>query len=177
MVTSARASDQTHTDFLGKLADAIIATTKSEISLLPSQSQLAAEEELSVVFTLVSEECAPVFPRYEGSFLRVGPYEVRPALGYEVPLGRGYQPMLSTSISRLAGYLGRDEHSMYIREVPDAPDHGMRPSKNGIWVKQPYDAEFRRLQPGEAERISLDTDIRLGGNGEHGDAGFRIHVH
>lgn len=113
----------------------------------------------------------------EGVFIKFGPFEVRPGLRQEVPIGRAYQPMPISSVSRLHGFIGRDEHSLYIREVPDQSGLGLKPSKNGIWVKQATETEFRRLEPGQAERIYSDTDVRLGGNGKSGSTGFRLDVY
>jgi hypothetical protein len=112
-----------------------------------------------------------------GQCVRFGPHEIRPACGHEMPFGRDYQPIPYNSVSRLAGYIGLDEHSLYIREVPDAPEYGLRPSRNGIWVRQPHEKEYRRLAPGEAERINTDTYIRVGGNGVSADSGLPVVVH
>lgn len=111
-----------------------------------------------------------------GRSLKVGPFEVRPGLNQEVPLGRLYQPVQETSISRLAGYLGRDEYSLYIREVPDDADNGLRPSKTGIWVRDAGEESYRRLEPGEAVRINKETDLRMGGNGKDGSSGLQVFV-
>jgi hypothetical protein len=118
----------------------------------------------------------PSIPGISGRSLKVGPFEVRPALNQEVPIGRGYQPVPVNSMSRLAAYLGRDEYSLYIREVMEDPANGLRPSKNGVWVRDAGDNQYRRLAPGEAARINADTEVRLGGNGKDGHTGYRVHV-
>ncbi len=108
--------------------------------------------------------------------LKIGPFEVRPAMNHEVPLGRSYQSIPVKSISRLAAYLGRDEHSLYIREVPDHPQAGLCPSKSGVWLRQPGNLAFRRLAPGEAARIGRQSDVRIGGNGLDGESAYRLFV-
>lgn len=110
------------------------------------------------------------------SYIKLGPFEVRPGLNHEVPIGRAYQPVKESSISRLQGFIGRDQHSLYIREVPQNQEHGMRPSRNGIWIKQSSESDYRRLLPGEAARIYLDTDVRLGGNGKNGDSAYQLEI-
>jgi hypothetical protein len=110
-------------------------------------------------------------------FVKFGPYDVRPAMGHEVPIGRGYQPVPYESISRLAGYIGLDEYSLYIREVPYAPNLGLKPSRNGIWVRQPGERKYRRLEPGQAERITADTEVRVGGDGKDGSTGLLLKIH
>ncbi|HEY9790165.1 MAG TPA: hypothetical protein V6D22_07195 [Candidatus Obscuribacterales bacterium] len=122
------------------------------------------------------QQTAPRLPHLPGQFVKFGPYELRPAYGYELAFGRDYQPLPHTSISRLAGFVGIDEYSLYIREVPDDPQSGLRPSRNGIWVKQPTDLAFRRLQPGEAERITPETLIRVGGDGQQAETGLAVEV-
>lgn len=115
-------------------------------------------------------------PRIVGRSIMIGPFEVRPGMRQEVPIGRAYQPVPEDSISRLAGFVGRDEYGIYIREVPDKPERGLRPSKAGIWVKQPNENAFRRLQAGQPERLSPQTDVRIGGNGRTGTSAYRIYV-
>ncbi len=111
-----------------------------------------------------------------GRSLKVGPFEVRPAMNHEVPIGRSYQSIPVKSISRLAAYLGRDEYSLYIREVPYLPEAGLSPSKSGVWIRQLGDAGFRRLAPGEAARIGSQSDVRIGGNGQDGESAYRLFV-
>jgi hypothetical protein len=122
------------------------------------------------------QQSAPRLPHLPGQFVKFGPYELRPAYGYELAFGRDYQPLPHTSISRLAGFVGIDEYSLYIREVPDDPHSGLRPSRNGVWVKQPTDNDFRRLKPGEAERITPETEIRVGGDGLKAETGLPVEV-
>lgn len=114
--------------------------------------------------------------RLPGQFVKIGPFELRPTVGFELPFGRDYQEIPYASVSRLNGYVGLDEFSFYIREVPDSPGTGLRPSRNGIWVKQPHEAEFRRLNPGQAERVSPETSIRVGGNGVEAETGLPVEV-
>jgi hypothetical protein len=139
-------------------------------------SNASASAPASVSHRYVEEEPASTTPRLPGVFVRFGPYEIRPACGYELPFGRDYQPIPYNSVSRLAGYIGLDEHSLYIREVPDAPEYGLRPSRNGVWVRQPNEKAYRRLASGEAERISPETYIRVGGNGIDADSGLPVVV-
>lgn len=112
----------------------------------------------------------------DGLFVKFGPFEVKPGMNQEVPIGRAYQPMAIGSVSRLQGFVGRDEYSLYIREVPLNPELGLRPSKNGIWVKLAGEEYFRRLEPGEAVRIYSDSEVRVGGNGKNGLSGLPIDV-
>lgn len=113
-------------------------------------------------------------PMMQVLYVQVGPFEVRPSVGRELPIGRNYQQLPVSSISRLAGYVGRDDYGLYIREVPEMPEYGLQPSRNGIWVKQPADEYFRRLAPGEAERVTKDSVVRLGGNGADPDKGYPV---
>jgi hypothetical protein len=147
-----------------QLANAIIANSSSVIDPLTYHPEVAAED------------CAARVLAANGRTLMVGPYEVRPGLNQEVPIGRAYQPMRENSISRLAGYLKRDEFGLTIREVQDDPVNGFRPSRTGIWVKQPGDAEFRRLVPGEGTRITRYSDVRIGGDGKDGATGLQVLV-
>lgn len=147
-----------------QLANAIIANSASVIDPLTYNPDTAAEEAAACVLAA------------NGRTLMVGPYEVRPGLNSEVPIGRAYQPLREKAISRLAGYLGRDEFGLVIREVPNDPVRGLRPSTTGIWVKQPGDNDYRRLAPGEATRITRYSDVRLGGDGISGATGFRVYV-
>jgi hypothetical protein len=109
-------------------------------------------------------------------FIRVGPFEVRPGMNQEVPIGRAYQPISASSVSRLQGFIGRDRHSLYIREVQHNPRLGLRPSKNGIWVRQWGAERFYRLAPGEAVRIYSNSEVRVGGNGTEGATGLQIEI-
>jgi hypothetical protein len=111
-----------------------------------------------------------------GRNVRLGSHYIAPKIGQEVPFGRNYQAIPFNSISRLAGYIGLDEYSLYIREVLDAPEFGLRPSRNGIWVRQPHEKDYRRLAPGQAERINPDTYIRVGGNGVNPSSGMPVIV-
>lgn len=154
-----------------ELANAIIANTQSLPDPFTFNPELVVDTGVIDCDTLLRH-----LDEINGRFLKIGPFEVRPGLNQEVPLGRGYQPLHERSISRLAGYLGRDEFSLYIREVPDEPEHGLRPSSTGIWIRDPGEETFRRLNPGEAARINKETDIRIGGNGRTGESGFRIYV-
>ncbi len=150
--------------------------TGSFVTPLPHQKELGTDNKTP------SEECAPksLLAKLEqicqGVSIKLGPFEVRPALHQEVPIGRAYQPVQVNSVSRLQGFIGRDEFSLYIREVPENPGLGLRPSKNGIWVRQLDESEFRRLAPGEGARIYADSDVRVGGNGKSGASGLQIDV-
>jgi hypothetical protein len=147
-----------------QLANAIIANSANIIDPLTYNSDVAAEESAARVLAA------------NGRTLMIGPYEVRPGMNQEVPIGRGYQPLREKSISWLAGFVGRDQFGLVIREVPIDAAHRLRPSSTGIWVKQPGDADYRRLLPGEAVRITRYTDVRIGGNGRCGSSGFQLHV-
>lgn len=148
-----------------QLANAIISNSASLIDPTTYNPEVVAEQLASRIL----EENG-------GRSLMVGPCEVRPGLNQAVPLGRAYQPIAEKSVSRLAAFLCRDEYGLVIREVPEAPEHGLRPSTTGVWVKEPGDADFRRLAPGEAVRITRQTEIRLGGNGRTGASGLPVFV-
>jgi hypothetical protein len=147
-----------------QLANAIIANSVNVVDPFTTSPVLAGEDQAHTAFLA------------NGTTLMFGPYEVRPGLNQEVRLGRDYQPLDQPSISRLCGFLGRDEFSLIIRESAHDPERGLRPSRNGIWIKQPGEHQFRRLLPGEAVRITRYSEIRIGGNGRDAESGYPVHV-
>jgi hypothetical protein len=142
----------------------------------PSDSLAIPEQTSYVERSHEPEDQSPRGHHLPGRVVLFGPYEIRPACGFEIPFGRDYHCIPHKSVSRLAGYIGLDEYSLYIREVPQEPALGLRPSRNGIWLREYGDESYKRLAPGEAARISTETEIRVGGNGIDAETGMLVQV-
>lgn len=160
---------------------AILAPLESVATDAPSDQLATLLQQQEQIFVRHADVQAPseapvLKPMMQVLYVQVGPFEVRPSVGRELPIGRNYQNLNITSISRLAGYVGRDEHGLYVREVPEMPEYGLHPSRNGIWVKQPDEDAFRRLAPGEAARVTKESVVRLGGNGSDPEKGYPVVV-
>lgn len=146
------------------------ATCCEEVDNRPSADATAALDEIR------QHAESRLIGKLPGRFVTFGPFQILPAVGSEVPIGRDFQPVPYESISRLHGYIGLDEYSFYVREVPDIPHLGLRPSRYGIWIRQPDEDDFHRLLPGHAMRITADTDVRIGGNGVDAQTGVPLKV-
>jgi hypothetical protein len=115
--------------------------------------------------------------RLPGTYVTFGPYRIVPEVGSEMPIGRDFQRIPYESISRLHGLVGLDQYSFYVRAVHEDTHPEQAGPRQNIWIRQPDDDNWRRLAPGAAERITPDSEVRIGGNGSDPQTGVPLVVH